>query len=102
MYLSASPKCHISSYSFHPLIVSIGKNQFIKLEIEILRQLFEFAAISKLKKEYFPRKLYEEIWYIIFHRELKCPETILSKSIPALHVKFQAQSKSVRKYLHSL
>ena len=35
---------HISSYSFH------CKNSVYSVKIEILRQLFEFASISKFKK----------------------------------------------------
>ena len=41
----------ISSYSFLSWIVFAAKIQFIKSKIEILRQLFEFAAIYKFKKE---------------------------------------------------
>ena len=35
-----------------PHIVSAAKIQFINEKIEILRQLFELATISKFKKEY--------------------------------------------------
>ena len=47
-----------------PHIVSEAKFQFIKSKIEIFRQLFEFATISKFKKEYI--ELYEEIRYLKF------------------------------------
>ena len=54
----------ISSCSFPPLNSFSSKNSVYKVKIEILRQLFQLATISKLRKEYFPRKLYEEIRYL--------------------------------------
>ena len=71
-FLNFSIKYRISSYRFRPWIVSAAKIQFYWVKNWNLRHLFKYPTISKFKKEYFPRKLYEEIQYSKFKSCLTC------------------------------
>ena len=79
-----------SSYSFCPCIVSAVQIQFIKQKIEILRQLFELAAISKFKNGIL---LPEFFWPTVRKKCSSDREQLL---------KFEAEGQEFAKFLRSL